>query len=95
MTEGSSLVLTPTSNQTHDTAIPNTPRIEDFHNSTYVPSEINIKQEPDNDENYQIPFPQVHGSLNSSELNTELHSRNKPKRLLIESKVPLIKTESD
>lgn len=91
MTEGSSLVLSPTSNQTPDTATPNTPRIEDFHDGANVPSDINIKQEPDNDENYQIAFPQVHGSINSSELNTELHTRNRPKRLLTESKLPLIK----
>lgn len=91
MTEGSSLVISPTSNQTHDTAAPNTPRIEDLHDGANVPSDINIKQEPDNDENFQIVFTEDHGSLNPSELNRELQSKHRTKKLLAESKLPLIK----
>ncbi|XP_014778662.1 Krueppel-like factor luna [Octopus bimaculoides] len=103
MTEGSSPVLSPTSSQTQENSVddvePNPSCVENITKNigatvtTVVTSSSAIKQEPvdfDNDENYQISFQSHYDSFNSSDLNTGL-VRNRHKRCIVDSKLPLIK----
>lgn len=103
MTEGSSPVLSPTSSQTQENSVDdveaNPSCVENITKNigatvtTVVTSSTAIKQEPvdfDNDENYQISFQSHYDSFNSSDLNTGL-VRNRHKRCIVDSKLPLIK----